>query len=85
MLTRILYTSVFWQSLSHIGVAPNAPIYNTLIQSLCYCGEIKLAKEFYLKMLRNGHRPDSRTSCLMLEYLPRNFLQNCKKSGDCIN
>lgn len=73
------------KSLSHIGMAPNASIYNTLIKSLCSCGEIKLAKEFYLKMLRNGHHPDSRTSCLMLEYLPRHFMQNCKNSGDCIN
>lgn len=73
------------KSLSHIGVAPNASIYNTLIQTLCSYGQIKLAKEFYLKMLRNGYRPDSRTSCQMLEYLPKHFMQNCKKSDGCIN
>lgn len=73
------------KSLSHIGVSPNASIYNTLIQTLCCRGQIKLAKEFYLKMLRNGHRPDSRTSCQMLEYVPKHFVQNSKKSGGCIN
>lgn len=69
-------------SLSETGVTASASIYNTLVQTLCSCGEIKLAQKFCMEMISKGLHPDGRTYRLMREYLPKQFIQNQRKIGD---
>ncbi|XWS40961.1 hypothetical protein CRYUN_Cryun17cG0040200 [Craigia yunnanensis] len=50
-------------------VPPNVSLYNTVIHGMCLRGKVESAKKLYLRMQKNGLKPDSKTRALMLQNL----------------
>ncbi|GLJ18733.1 hypothetical protein SUGI_0334300 [Cryptomeria japonica] len=69
--------------LSQTGVTASASIYNTLIQTLCSCGEIKLAQKFCAEMISKGYHPDVLSLLDMFEVLHQINFHGIKEI-DCI-
>ncbi|KAM1324099.1 hypothetical protein EV1_044930 [Malus domestica] len=51
--------------------APDASLYNAVIQGMCLRGKTELAKKLYAKMRESGLQPDGKTRAMMLQNLQR--------------
>lgn len=51
--------------------APDASLYNAVIQGMCLRGNTELAKKLYAKMRESGLQPDGKTRAMMLQNLQR--------------
>lgn len=51
--------------------APDAALYNAVIQGMSFRGKTELAKKLYTKMRDSGLQPDGKTRAVMLQNLRR--------------